>query len=61
MLSFLNVTENGAEVEPGFILQTDWALVAGAVGAVFVLFAVALALATFVMAAIADAQALRTE
>jgi putative ABC transport system permease protein len=61
MLSFLNVTETGAKVEPGFILQTDWVLVAGAVGAVFVLFAVALALATFVMAAIADAQALRTE
>jgi ABC-type antimicrobial peptide transport system permease subunit len=61
MLSVLNVTETGAKVEPGFFLQPDWALVAGAVGAVFVLFAIALALATFVMAAIADAQALRTE
>jgi FtsX-like permease family len=61
MLSFLNVTENGTKVEPGFILQTQWALVAGSVGLVFAVFAVALVLATFVMAAIADAQALRTE
>jgi ABC-type antimicrobial peptide transport system permease subunit len=61
MLSFLNVTENGTKVEPGFILQTQWLLVAGSVGLVFAVFAAALVLATFVMAAIADAQALRTE
>jgi len=61
MLSFLNVTETGARVEPGFVLQTQWAVVAGAVGVVFVVFAVALVVATFVMASTADAQALRTE
>ncbi len=61
MLSFLNVTDAGTKVEPGFILQTQWGLVAGSVGLVFVVFGAALVLATFVMAAIADAQALRTE
>ncbi|MGH2632345.1 MAG: FtsX-like permease family protein, partial [Tepidiformaceae bacterium] len=61
MLSFLNVTETGARVEPGFVLQTQWAVVGAAVGVVFVLFAVALVAATLVMASTADAQALRTE
>jgi len=61
MLSFLNVTETGAHVEPGFVLQTQWAVVAGAVGVVFAVFAIALVAATLIMASTADAQALRTE
>ncbi len=61
MLSFLNVTESGAKVEPGFILQTQWVLVAGAVGVVLLVFAIALIVATRIIASIADAQALRTE
>lgn len=61
MLSFLNVTETGTRVEPGFVLQTEWGIVASAVGIVFLIFAVALVVATLVMASTADAQALRTE
>jgi ABC-type lipoprotein release transport system permease subunit len=61
MLSFLNVTETGVKVEPAFVLQTEWALVAGAVGAVLVIFGVALVFATRLVSAIAGAQALRTE
>jgi ABC-type antimicrobial peptide transport system permease subunit len=61
MLSFLDVTETGAKVEPQFILQTQWALVGGAIGVVLVVFAAALVLATRMVAAVADAQALRTE
>jgi hypothetical protein len=61
MLSFLNVTESGTRVEPEFILQTDWEMVAGGgaiVGAIFVL---ALLLAVRVLARTNDAQALRNE
>lgn len=61
MLSFLNVTETGVKVEPAFVLQTEWALVAGAVGAVLVMFAIALVFATRLVSTIAGAQALRTE
>ena len=61
MLSFLDVTETGATVEPQFILQTQWALVGGAIGVVLVVFAAALVVATRMIAAVADAQALRTE
>jgi hypothetical protein len=61
MLSFLDVTEQGTKIEPGFVLQTQWGVVAIAVGVVLVVFAAALVLATRVVARIADSQALRTE
>lgn len=61
MLSFLDVTETGARVEPAFILETEWGFVAACVGAVLLVFAAALVLAVRVVSAIAGAQALRTE
>jgi putative ABC transport system permease protein len=61
MLSFLDVTEQGTKIEPGFVLQTQWGVVAIAVGVVLLVFAAALVLATRVVARIADSQALRTE
>jgi putative ABC transport system permease protein len=61
MLSFLDVTETGERVEPGFILQTDWGFVAGGAAAVLGIFVLALFLAVRVLARTSDAQALRTE
>ena len=61
MLSFLNVTETGGRVTPPFVLQTQWDMVALGVGAVLAIFAVALLLATRVLASTSDAAALRTE
>jgi ABC-type lipoprotein release transport system permease subunit len=61
MLSFLNVTEGGFEVEPKFILQTDWAFVGASFGVVLVIFVVALLVAVRTLASSTDAQALRTE
>src|SRR5207244_3550794 len=46
MLSFLEVTETGAKVEPGFILQTEWLPLGLAVAIVAAVFTVVLALAT---------------
>ena len=61
MLSFLDATEDGERVEPSFILQTEWAVVAGAVGVVALVFLGALVLATRYLATTSDAAALRTE
>ncbi len=61
MLSFLDVTEAGQRVEPGFILQTDWAIVAGGGGVVVGIFVVALLLAVRVLASTSDAAALRND
>ena len=61
MLSFLDATEDGARVEPSFILQTEWTVVAGAVGVVGLIFLGALLLATRYLATTSDAAALRTE
>jgi hypothetical protein len=61
MLSFLNVTEGGARVEPSFILQTDWGFVAASCGVVLLVFAIALVFAVRQLSSITDAQALRTE
>jgi ABC-type lipoprotein release transport system permease subunit len=61
MLSFLNVTENGERIEPGFILETRWGVVALGVGAVVAAFSVALWLASRSVGRGAEAQALRTE
>lgn len=61
MLSFLNVTEAGERVEPAFIVQTEWLLVAAGVFVVFVVFWSALWLAARIVGRTADAAALRTE
>ncbi len=61
MLSFLDVTETGDRVEPSFVLQTEWSVVAGGAGAVAVVFAAALLIAVRVLSRTSDAQALRTE
>jgi len=61
MLSFLDVTETGERVEPSFVLQTAWAVVAGGAGVVAMVFVVALLVAVRVLARTSDAQALRTE
>lgn len=61
MLSFLDVTESGLPVEPSFVLETDWGLVAGGLAAVVAIFVVALAVAVRVLARTSDAAALRTE
>ncbi len=61
MLSFLDVTEAGKRVEPGFILQTDWAMVAGGGGVVAAIFVLALLLAVRVLSRTTDAAALRND
>ena len=61
MLSFLDVTEAGLPVEPGFVLQTDWTFVVVGAAVVAVVFAVALIGAVRAMARTSDAAALRTE
>ncbi len=61
MLSFLDVTETGAKVEPGFILQTEWLIVGGAIAAVLAVVVIGLVAATRAVSAQAGAQALRTE
>jgi ABC-type lipoprotein release transport system permease subunit len=61
MLSFLDVTATGEQVEPGFILQTDWGFVALGAVAVIVTFALSLLLAVRALGRTSDAQALRTE
>ncbi len=61
MLSFLDVTEAGLPVEPGFVLETEWAFVAIGAAAVAAIFAVALAVSVRALARGSDAAALRTE
>jgi hypothetical protein len=61
MLSFLNVTESGGRVEPSFVLQTDWGMVAGGGAVVGMIFIAALLLAVRVLARTNDAQALRND
>jgi hypothetical protein len=61
MLSFLNVTETGRRVEPSFILQTDWGMVAGGGAIVGGIFVLALLLAVRMLARTNDAQALRND
>lgn len=61
MLSFLNVTETGQRVEPEFILQTDWGMVAAGGGVVAAVFVLGLVMAVRVLARTNDAQALRNE
>ena len=61
MLSFLNVTESGDEIEPSFILETEWGYVLIGVALVLAVFSVALWLASRSVGRGAEAQALRTE
>ena len=61
MLSFLDVTEAGERVEPGFIIQTEWLLVVLGVLVVLAVFSTALWLAARIVGRTADAAALRTE
>jgi hypothetical protein len=61
MLSFLDVDEAGRLAEPGYLLRTDWSLVASSLGVVALLFLVAMAFAVRLIARTSDAQALRTE
>ncbi|MEZ4493754.1 MAG: FtsX-like permease family protein [Dehalococcoidia bacterium] len=61
MLSFLDVTEAGNRVEPSFILQTDWSMVAGGGGVVAAVFILALLFAVRIIARTTDAQALRND
>lgn len=61
MLSFLNVTEDGAKVEPPFILVTHWLLVGIGLALVLAIFAAALVMATRTVNRTSDAQALRLE
>ena len=61
MLSFLDVTEAGLPVEPGFVLQTDWAYVVIGAAVVAAVFAIALAGAVRALARTSDAAVLRTE
>lgn len=61
MLSFLEVSENGARVEPPFILQTDWTVLGGSSLAVAGVLVVGLVIAVRVMGRTSDAQALRLE
>jgi hypothetical protein len=61
MLSFLNVTEAGERIEPGFILETRWPVVALGVGIVMAVFAVAIWMASRAVGRGAEAEALRTE
>ena len=61
MLTFLDVTEDGAKVEPPFILVTQWLLVGVGVILVLAIFVAALTLATRQVNRTSDAQALRVE
>ena len=61
MLSFLDVTEAGLPVEPGFVLQTDWAYVVVGAAVVAAVFAIALAATVRALARTSDAAVLRTE
>ncbi len=61
MLSFLNVDDSGNRAEPGFLLQTEWLLVAAGGMIVLAVFAAALVFAGRLISRTSDAAALRTE
>jgi putative ABC transport system permease protein len=61
MLSFLEVTESGDRVEPPFILETQWLLVALGVVVVLAVFATALWLTARIVGRTSDAAALRAD
>ena len=61
MLTFLDVTEDGAKVEPPFILVTEWLLVVAGLLLILGIFVAALMLATRSVNRTSDAQALRVE
>ena len=61
MLSFLNVDDNGNRAEPGFLLQTEWLLVAAGGAIVLAVFVAALVFAGRLISRTSDAAALRTE
>ena len=61
MLSFLDVTEAGLPVEPGFVLQTEWTYVVVGAAAVAAVFAVAVAATVRSLSRTSDAAVLRTE
>jgi hypothetical protein len=61
MLTFLNVTEEGEHVEPGFILETDWLLLAGSALVIIVSFAITLGVVLALARRTPAAQSLRTE
>ena len=61
MMAFLDVTEQGLPVEPGFTLQTEWGFVAAGAGAVAVVLVLALAAAARTLTRGAEAAALRME
>jgi hypothetical protein len=61
MLSFLNVDDRGGKAEPGFLLQTEWLLVAAGGAVVLAVFVAALIFAGRLISRTTDAAALRTE
>jgi ABC-type antimicrobial peptide transport system permease subunit len=61
MLSFLNVTEDGEQVEPEFILQTDWALLGLSALVIIASFGITLALVLAIARRISAGQVLRTD
>ncbi|MGE0600459.1 MAG: FtsX-like permease family protein [Dehalococcoidia bacterium] len=61
MLSFLNVDDKGDRAEPGFLLQTEWLLVAAGGAIVLAVFVAALIFAGRLISRTSDAAALRTE
>ena len=61
MLSFLNVTEDGEQVEPEFILQTDWALLGLSALAIVAVFSITLAIVLAIARRFSAGQVLRTD
>jgi hypothetical protein len=61
MLSFLNVDDQGDRAEPGFLLQTEWLLVAAGGAIVLAVFVAAMVFAGRLITRTSDAAALRTE
>lgn len=61
MLSFLNVTETGARVEPEFVLTTDWGIVAITAAGIVAAFILTLALVLAVSRRTPAGQALRQD
>ena len=61
MLSFLDVTEAGLPVEPGFVLQTEWTIVVVGAAVVAAIFGIALVVAVRALGRTSDAAVLRTD
>ena len=59
MLSFLDVTETGTKVAPPFVLQTNWTMVAAALGAVVLTFLAGMLVSTHLLERQVAGQALR--